>query len=80
MKLVAGFAALVLAQAPQATPMPYIAIHRPEFVEAREAAFLRDDPRATVLVRLVSVPPGDQGLHSLKFRLRLAASAGQGES
>jgi hypothetical protein len=43
MKLLAEIAALLLAQAPQATPMPYTAIHQPEFVAASEAIFLEDD-------------------------------------
>jgi len=41
--LVIGTAAPILAQAPQGTPMPYTAIHRPEFVGASEATFLQDD-------------------------------------
>ena len=41
--LVAGIAAPILAQTPQATPMPYTAIHQPEFVAASEATFLQDD-------------------------------------
>jgi uncharacterized protein DUF3179 len=43
MRLLAGIAALLLAQSPQSTRMPYTAIHQPEFVEASEAAFLQDD-------------------------------------
>ena len=44
MKLLAGIA-LVLAQTPQApqAPMPYTAIHQPEFVAASSATFLQDD-------------------------------------
>ena len=41
--LVAGSAASIRAQTPQATPMPYTAIHQPEFVAALEATFLQDD-------------------------------------
>ena len=41
--LVAGLAAPIRAQTPQATPMPYTAIHQPEFVAASEATFLQDD-------------------------------------
>ena len=41
MKLLVGIA-LVLAQTAQA-PMPYTAIHKPEFVAASAAAFLQDD-------------------------------------
>ena len=41
--LVAGLAAPIRAQSPQATPMPYTAIHQPEFVTASEATFLQDD-------------------------------------
>ena len=43
MKLLFGIAALVLAQTPQLAPMPYTAIHQPEFVAASEASFLQDD-------------------------------------
>ena len=48
MTLLAGIAALALAQTPQGTqpplaPMPYTAIHQPEFVPASEAAFLQDE-------------------------------------
>jgi hypothetical protein len=39
----AGIAAVLLAQSPQGTPMPYTAIHQPEFVAASEATFLQDD-------------------------------------
>jgi hypothetical protein len=41
--LVAGFATPILAQTSQATPMPYTAIHQPEFIAASEATFLQDD-------------------------------------
>jgi hypothetical protein len=41
--LVAGVSASVRAQAPQGTPMPYTAIHQPEFVAASAATFLQDD-------------------------------------
>jgi hypothetical protein len=41
--LVAGIAAPIRAQTPQATPMPYTAIHQPGFVAASEATFLQDD-------------------------------------
>jgi len=41
--LVAGIAAPIRAQTPPATPMPYTAIHQPEFVAASEATFLQDD-------------------------------------
>ena len=41
--LVAGLAAPIRAQTPQVTPMPYTAIHQPEFVAASEATFLQDD-------------------------------------
>jgi hypothetical protein len=46
--LVAGIAGPALAQIPQGTqpplaPMPYTAIHHPEFVAASEATFLQDD-------------------------------------
>ena len=41
--LVAGIAAPMRAQTPQATPMPYTAIHQPEFVAASEVTFLQDD-------------------------------------
>jgi hypothetical protein len=49
MKFMTAIAALALAQAPQgtapslATPMPYTAVHQPEFVPASEAVFLQDD-------------------------------------
>ncbi len=43
MKLLFAIAALVLAQTPQPAPMPYTAIHQPEFVAASEATFLQDD-------------------------------------
>jgi hypothetical protein len=39
----AGIGAVLLAQSPQGTPMPYTAIHQPEFVAASEATFLQDD-------------------------------------
>jgi hypothetical protein len=45
----AGIAAMVIAltsqvtQPPLGTPMPYTAIHQPEFVAASEASFLQDD-------------------------------------
>jgi len=42
MKLMAGIA-LVLAQTAQGPPLPYTAIHQPEFVTAAEATFLEDD-------------------------------------
>ena len=42
MKLLAGIA-LVLAQTAQGPPLPYTAIHQPEFVTAAEARFLEDD-------------------------------------
>ena len=38
-----GTAELILAQSPPVTPMPYVAIHQPEFVTAAEATFLQDD-------------------------------------
>jgi hypothetical protein len=41
--LLAGMAARVLAQAQQGKPMPYTAIHQPEFVAASDATFLQDD-------------------------------------
>ena len=41
--LVAGIAAPLFAQTPLGTPMPYTAIHQPEFVAASEATFLQDD-------------------------------------
>jgi len=41
--LAASIAAPIRAQTPQATPMPYTAIHQPEFVAASEATFLQDD-------------------------------------
>ena len=41
--LAAGIAAPIRAQTPQATPMPYTAIHQPEFVMASEVTFLQDD-------------------------------------
>ena len=41
--LVAGIAAPMRAQTPQATPTPYTAIHQPEFVAASEVTFLQDD-------------------------------------
>jgi len=41
--LVAGLAAPIRAQTPLATPMPYTAIHQPEYVAASEATFLQDD-------------------------------------
>jgi hypothetical protein len=43
MKLVAGIAALLFAQTPSSAPMPYTAVHQPEFVDASQAAFLQDD-------------------------------------
>jgi len=41
--LLAGIEVATHAQTPQGKPMPYTAIHRPEFVSASEATFLRDD-------------------------------------
>jgi hypothetical protein len=41
--LLAGLEVPVLAQTPQGTPMPYMAIHQPEFVAASGATFLQDD-------------------------------------
>ena len=46
--LVAGTAVPAFAQTPQGTqpslaPMPYTAVHDPEFVAASEATFLQDD-------------------------------------
>jgi hypothetical protein len=41
--LVAGTAASIRAQTPQATLTPYTAIHQPEFVAASEATFLQDE-------------------------------------
>ena len=41
--LVAGIAAQIRAQTPPATPMPYTAVHQPEFVAASEVTFLQDD-------------------------------------
>ena len=41
--LVARIAAPIRAQTQPATPMPYTAIHQPEFVAASEATFLQDD-------------------------------------
>jgi hypothetical protein len=41
--LAAGLAAPIRAQTPPTTPMPYTAIHQPEFVAASEASFLQDD-------------------------------------
>jgi Protein of unknown function (DUF3179) len=41
--LVAGIAAPIRAQTPPATPMPYTAVHQPEFVAASEVTFLQDD-------------------------------------
>jgi hypothetical protein len=43
MKHLAAIAALVFAQTPQGTRMPYTAVHQPEFVAAVEATFLQDD-------------------------------------
>ena len=40
--VVAGIAVTAFAQTPPG-PMPYTAIHRPEFVAASEAMFLQDD-------------------------------------
>ena len=40
--LVAGIAVPALAQTPPG-PMPYTAVHHPEFVAASEATFLQDD-------------------------------------
>src|SRR5687767_4443800 len=47
--LALGVAAPVLAQTPErgqpslATPLPYTAVHQPQFVSAAEATFLQDD-------------------------------------
>jgi hypothetical protein len=41
--LLAGIEVATHAQTPQGKPMPYTAIHQPEFVAASEATFLRDD-------------------------------------
>jgi len=41
--LVAGIAAAIRAQTPPATPMPYTAVHQPQFVAASEATFLHDE-------------------------------------
>ena len=54
MKLLSGMAVLVLAQTPQPAPMPYTAIHQPEFVPASEATFLQDDDILLVIT-------GDRG-------------------
>ena len=60
--LVAGIAPTIRAQTPQGTPMPYTAIHQPEFVAASEATFLQDDD---ILLGITSgnvaegVPAGD---------------------
>ena len=64
--LVAGIAAPLFAQTPQATPMPYTAIHLPEFVAASEATFLQDDD---ILLGITSgnvakaYPAGDLSQH-----------------
>src|SRR5512134_1187899 len=64
--LVAGIAAPLFAQTPQATPMPYTAIHQPEFVAASEATFLQDDD---ILLGITSgnvakaYPAGDLSQH-----------------
>jgi len=42
-KLLGVIVALLLAQAPQGTLMPYKAVHQPEFVAASQATFLQDD-------------------------------------
>ncbi len=41
--LAAGIAAPIRAQTPPATPMPYTAVHQPEFVMPSEVTFLQDD-------------------------------------
>jgi hypothetical protein len=68
--LVAGLAAPIRAQTPQATPMPYTAIHQPEFVAASEATFLQDDD---ILLGVVSgtvakaFPAADLSQHGAVF-------------
>ena len=57
-------------QTPQAPPMPYTAIHHPEFVAASEAAFLQDDD---ILLGVTSghvakaYPAGDLSQHGSVF-------------
>jgi quercetin dioxygenase-like cupin family protein len=57
-------------QAPQAPPMPYTAVHHPEFVGASEATFLQDDD---VLLGVTSgnvakaYPAGDLAQHGSVF-------------
>lgn len=41
--LLVGTAVPAFSQAPQGPPMPYTAVHQPEFVAAAEASFLQDD-------------------------------------
>jgi hypothetical protein len=68
--IVAGIAATIRAQTPQATPMPYTAIHQPEFVAASEATFLQDDD---ILLGLTSgnvakaYPAADLSQHGAVF-------------
>jgi len=46
-------------QTPQAPPMPYTAIHHPEFVAASEAAFLQDDDLVAGLLDVAQQVRGD---------------------
>jgi hypothetical protein len=68
--LAAGIAAPIRAQTPQATPMPYTAIHQPRFVAAAEATFLQDDD---ILLGVVSgkvakaFPAADLSQHGAVF-------------
>ena len=67
--LVTGIAIPALAQTPTA-PMPYTAIHHPEFVAASEATFLQDDD---ILLGIASgkvakaFPAGDLAQHGAVF-------------
>jgi hypothetical protein len=68
--LPAGTAEFVLAQSQQATPLPYTAVHQPEFVPASEATYIQDDD---ILLGITSgnvakaYPAGDLSQHGAVF-------------
>ena len=69
MKLLSGIAVLVLAQTPPG-PMPYTAIHQPEFVAASEATFLQDDDILLGITRgsvAKAFPAADLAQHGAVF-------------
>src|SRR5688572_20832542 len=69
MKLLSGMAVLVLAQTATG-PMPYTAIHHPEFVPASEATFLQDDDILVGITRgevAKAYPAADLAQHGAVF-------------